>query len=336
MSDLLGSNEAENNMTQQVETATVVGTIGASGAGNATVIVTSVRMSGSPKTISVAVSNNDTASLVASAIRTALAFDADVSATFLVSGATDKVILTEHVSASNDTTLNISIDNGTCTGLTAAPTSANTTAGVGITNGYCTLADLKSSSIMNLPSTVTFNDDQILCDIITAVSRGIDKQTSRFFYKSASAETKYFTAVNTQRIYVGDIVSVSALYTDNLSGDRTYPFTWSSTDYDLWPYEADSLSEAEPFRYIETTPRGLYQFPINVAKGIKLTAVFGWPAVPELIARACLLWSHRVYKRYSTPIGSQAMSELGAVGLRLPPPDPDVEMMINNYRLVSA
>jgi hypothetical protein len=115
---------------QQVETATVVGTIGAAGAGNATVIVTAVGMAGSPKTISVAVANNDTASQVATKIRTALAADTDAANFFTISGADANVILTTKTAAANDTTLNVSIANGTCSGLTAAPTSANTTAGV--------------------------------------------------------------------------------------------------------------------------------------------------------------------------------------------------------------
>lgn len=114
----------------QVETATVIGTIGANGAGNATVIITAAGMTGSPKTLQVAVANNDTASIVAGKIRTALGLDADVTARFAVSGANAAVILTRLVAAANDATLNIDIDNGTCTGLTDAPTSAHTTAGV--------------------------------------------------------------------------------------------------------------------------------------------------------------------------------------------------------------
>lgn len=114
----------------QVETATIVGTI--STAGNATVIVTAEGMTGSPKTISVAVALNDTASQVAGKIRTALKADTDVTAKFAVSGIDASVVLTALTAAVNDATLNINIANGTCAGLTSAPTSANTIAGVGI------------------------------------------------------------------------------------------------------------------------------------------------------------------------------------------------------------
>jgi hypothetical protein len=130
----------------QVETATVVGTIEAAGAGNAAVIVTAAGMAGSPKTKSVAVANNDNAAAVAGKIAVVLAADTDIAAMFTVtnpgSGAT--VVLTAKTAAANDGTLNVSIDNGTCAGLTTAASSANSTAGVapGITtsgNGTVTV-----------------------------------------------------------------------------------------------------------------------------------------------------------------------------------------------------
>lgn len=114
----------------QVETATVAGTIGAGGAGNAKVTVTAAGMANSPKDVTVAVANNDTAAQVAGKARAALAADPDVSGFFTVSGATDKIILTARVAAANDGALNIASTNDTCTGLTPAASSANTTAGV--------------------------------------------------------------------------------------------------------------------------------------------------------------------------------------------------------------
>jgi hypothetical protein len=113
---------------QQVETATVVGTV--TGDGDAAVVVTAAGMLNSPKTLNVAVLNLDTASQVATKIRTALNADAEVKAFFTISGSGAEVILTTKTARANDATMNLSVDNGTCTGLTAAPTSANTTAGV--------------------------------------------------------------------------------------------------------------------------------------------------------------------------------------------------------------
>jgi len=113
----------------QVETATVVGTISAAGVGNATVIITAKTLIGTPLTISVPVANNDTASTVAGKIRTVLSANSAINTKFTVGGTGVSVRLTKIACDETDTTLNISINNGTCSGLTAAPTSANTTAG---------------------------------------------------------------------------------------------------------------------------------------------------------------------------------------------------------------
>ena len=113
---------------KQVEIATVVGTV--TGAGNATVVVTCTGMTGSPKTISVAVVESDDAAAVAGKIRTALGADAAVIALFDVGGEGTHITLTRKIIAANIANLNISIDNGTCTGLTTAATSEDTVAGV--------------------------------------------------------------------------------------------------------------------------------------------------------------------------------------------------------------
>lgn len=124
----------------QVETAVVVGTITL--AGNMSVTVTAAGMTGSPKTLSVAVALNDDASAVAGKVRAVLAADSDVAAMFSVGGTGANVALTALQSAANDATLNIAYNNDTCTGLTPDASSNNTTAGVkgdyrGVVTGNC-------------------------------------------------------------------------------------------------------------------------------------------------------------------------------------------------------
>jgi len=111
----------------QIETATATGTITL--AGNAQVVVTAAGMTGSPKTFNVAVALNDTAAQWATKVKNALAADGAVTARFAVSVTNNRISLTRLVAAVNDSTLNIALANGTCTGITAAPTSSNTQAG---------------------------------------------------------------------------------------------------------------------------------------------------------------------------------------------------------------
>lgn len=118
----------------QVETATAGGTITASG--NATVTITSPLVTGSPLAVSVAVTNTDTAATWAGKVRTALAAVSAIASHYTVGGSSAAITLTATVKAANDTALNIALANDTCTGVTAAATSANTTAGVATSMAY--------------------------------------------------------------------------------------------------------------------------------------------------------------------------------------------------------
>jgi hypothetical protein len=271
------------------------------------------------------VTDTDTASIVGGLIRTALAFNANVSAMFLVSGTGADVKLTKHVAAANDSTLNIAIANGTCTGLTAAPTSTNTTAGSGLTNGYCTIAQLKSADVLNFATTTVH--DEILETVIEAVSRTIDERCARHFF--SVTEARYFTPRNYSCLDVDDIASSSAVSIEtDLNGDGTFEYTWSSTDYNLAGY--NNSSKSWPYTIIETTPQGLYTFPA-IRRGVKVTASWGWAAVPKNINLACILQSNREYKRFVTPLGQAGASPVGTITLSIPKLDPDVEALIQPY-----
>lgn len=126
---------------KQIETATAVGTI--TKAGDATVVVTAAGMAGTPKTIAVPVLIDDDANAIALAIRTALAADTAVAAKFVVSGSDAAIVLTAKAVGANDSSLNISIDNGTCEGITTAGSSANTAAGVAADTATVTVTGAK-------------------------------------------------------------------------------------------------------------------------------------------------------------------------------------------------
>ncbi len=143
----------------QVETATVVGSITPStGAGNATVIVTAAGMTGSAVTLHVALAASDSASQVATKIRAAMVSDANVgnvsTGFFTVTGANADIILTAKTKAADDATLNVSIDNDTCTGLTTEASSADTTAGVAPGTGNATVVTT-ASGVSGTPITTS-------------------------------------------------------------------------------------------------------------------------------------------------------------------------------------
>ena len=203
-----------------------------------------------------------------------------------------------------------------------------------ITNGYCTLAELKHSNRLNIASSDTDADDMLEA-IIEAVSRNIDDICHRRFYADSSESARYYIAEKGSALFVDDIASPSSdvdIETDT-NGDGIIEDTWTSSDFVLEPYNAEALGI--PYQKVEVSSNGQYIFPMKVKRGVKITAKWGWPtAAPNPVKQACLLQSERIFKRGSTPLGSESMTALGKQTLTIPSLDPDVERLISSYKKI--
>lgn len=196
-----------------------------------------------------------------------------------------------------------------------------------ITNGYATLAELKSQDRLGI--TAATWDTQIE-GVIESVSREIDLLCARFFWTDTNDVTRYFTAAAEDYLLIGDWASITSVSTDSF-GDRVYNAWTVDVDFDLYPYDANS--DGKPYMRIDVTPRGSKRFYPGITKGVKIVGKRGFPAVPKPIHEACILWSMRAYKRYATPLGVSAMTALGEMSVKVPPPDPDVQVKIAPYVL---
>lgn len=158
--------------------------------------------------------------------------------------------------------------------------------------------------------------DSILEDAIEAASRAIDNHTGRRFY--AASETRYYTARDPRCLYIDDLLSVTTLKTDD-DGDRVYESTWTTSDYDLMPFNATLETPPAPYSWIETTPNGDQSFPVEVAKGVEVAGSFGYASTaPDIIRYACLMLSSRLYKRRDSVFGVAGFADLGEVRLSIP------------------
>ena len=155
---LTAVDEAANDATLAfgyVDTDTTGATFGASGnttagdllaAGNITMTITAAGMDNTPKAVVVALTEAMSINAVASAVRAALALDADVSGFFDVSGADADVVLTALDAAANDATVDFGyVDTGT-TGATFGASTA-TEAGVVKETATLTIANLTLAGV---------------------------------------------------------------------------------------------------------------------------------------------------------------------------------------------
>lgn len=158
-----------------------------------------------------------------------------------------------------------------------------------ITNGYASLAEFKAYADIH---SVHPADDSVIENIIEGVSRLIDSLCRRHFYQVT--EARYFAAQDLDILFCGDIVTASGLeIKTQLNSDLTYQYTWASTDYNLLPY---SPQFGFPYTHIETSRDSRYSFDLY-KKGNKITATWGWAAVPDEVKTACLEEASAEYHR---------------------------------------
>lgn len=197
-----------------------------------------------------------------------------------------------------------------------------------ITNGYTDLATIKVR--MGINDEI---NDPILEALIEAVSRQIDDYCGRRFF--AVSETRYYTPIDADTLWVDDLLSVTTLQSDE-DGDRTYEVTWASTDYDLEP--ANAALDGKPYSRIAVAPDGDYTFPTGVKRGVKVVGSFGYStaaSTPKPVKEACLIQCSRLYHRKDAPFGVAGSPEVGqaTVIARL---DPDVKFLLSPYRLIEV
>lgn len=181
---------------------------------------------------------------------------------------------------------------------------------------------------------VPIADAQIddLEDAISAVEREIEQYCQRRFAQTSSS-ARDFAASNTTLLRLGpfnDLVSVSEVATDT-TGDGTFDAT--ITSYELEPRNTAG-PETRPYTAVR---RIAGKWPVATSADgrqarIRITGVWGWPAVPAPVKQATRIQVARIFRRTDSPYGVVGESEFGIMRLtaRL---DPDVQHMLDPYRI---
>lgn len=196
-----------------------------------------------------------------------------------------------------------------------------------ITNGYVTLNDLKGYLDIPLADTT---EDSLLEQIVEAASRSIDRIAGRRFYLDSVASARYYRTTDAYSCMVDDIGSTTDLAVAlDTSGGGTYSTTAVyNTDFIVEPLNAAAFGR--PWTLLTMVGSYLFPYPWNLRPGVRVTARWGWPTVPDDIVEACLILSADLYKRKSSVGGVLGLSEMGAI--RMSPLGRDIAAMVRAYR----
>ena len=209
-----------------------------------------------------------------------------------------------------------------------------------ITNGYTDWATLKA--YLGIGAGVTTNDNEI--DMaINGASRAIDQYCNRKFWLDPTPVAHTFIpngllylAFGSDDELGGDIGTTAGLVVQtDPSGNGTFGVTWASTDYQLLPQNA-AAAWPEPRPWTAMRAIGTKTFPwlvntwLTRLDRVKITAQWGWPAVPDAVTQACLIKAARLYHRKDSPQGVAGFGEFGPVRLSKTE-DGDVVQLLATY-----
>jgi hypothetical protein len=200
-----------------------------------------------------------------------------------------------------------------------------------ITNGYATRNQIKAALRIGTADTL---DDELIDNCAGAASRLIDGYCNRQFWSVGSATTRVYMAENDFYCHIDDIAGTAIILKTSGATDGTFDVTWETTDYQLEPLNGrlDGLQ----WSYDKIRAVGDYLFPtVNGNYGeqalVQLTAVFGWPSVPEPVTQATIIQASRIFKRYDSPLGVAGFGDLGAIRVSRFL-DPDMAQLVEPYR----
>jgi hypothetical protein len=188
---------------------------------------------------------------------------------------------------------------------------------------YATLVELKSR-----PRITDVDDDDLLNRALSAASRGIDDRTGRRFDLDAAVSARVFNPRDRvvrhddgDLFLLPDIGTTTGLVVEVGSGSSWT--TISASNYETYPDNA--LAESWPIEGLL-----LLSWPITSARTrLRVTAKWGWPAVPAAIVEATLIQASRLFARKDSPEGVMGTGEWGVI--RVSRVDPDVEALIQPY-----
>lgn len=162
---------------------------------------------------------------------------------------------------------------------------------------------------------------------VTAASRAIDEACGRFFYQAGPEPRLYRPDPGLCTVAVDDFHTTAGLTVEvDTAGDGTYATAWDATD---WLAEPVNPRYRWPFESIAAAGTRLFPRQPGRRPAVRVTASWGWAAVPVEIEQAALLLAMKLFRRRDTPLGIVTTTEFAAV--RVARSDPDVSSLIDPF-----
>lgn len=187
---------------------------------------------------------------------------------------------------------------------------------------YITLSQMKA----RMGITESTRDVEMSAALLAA-SRAIDDHCGRFFWADADVSARTYRVRGRRApmadeycIITDDFLTTTGLVVE-ISDDQT---AWSdvTSDVDPVPGEWPDVTARPYVRITSLTPW--------TTRYVRVTARWGWPAVPSQVLESTRLLSSRFFRRKDSPEGVLGSADWGAI--RVSGRDPDVVALLQRLK----
>jgi hypothetical protein len=133
-------------------------------------------------------------------------------------------------------------------------------------------------------------DDTVIGYNVIAASQMVRGWCGRSFHVDGAqvASARYFTPIDPYTVLIDDCYNVSSLATDD-ADDGAWSTTWATTDYTLSPLDTVGPTGETGWPYTKIRACESAYFPSTTRPTVKLTAKWGWSALPGDVFVAALM-----------------------------------------------
>lgn len=175
------------------------------------------------------------------------------------------------------------------------------------------------------------SDDEQLQRALETASRAVDRSAGRQFGRTDGLEARRFTPRCSRRgwvVIVDDLSDVEGMTVAlDTAGDRSFATAVAAADVELLP-----LNHLERERPAESVRLRGAPAVRGLEGQVRITARWGWAAVPPAVEHATLLQASRLLSRRDSPFGVAGSPEAGSETRLLARVDPDVAVALEPYR----
>lgn len=179
---------------------------------------------------------------------------------------------------------------------------------------YITLPELKTYLSID-PAKLSM--DERLLNAANSASREIEQFCGRQFNKATAATARSFEPASQYVTHVDDFHTTEGLIIEIDYGGGNFGLPLSSSEYKLLPY--NGIVDGQPgWPYSRIRLRNTW-FPYHGRRylgdrgEVRVTAQWGWTAVPSSVKQACFLLAAQTFKLADAPFGVAGMDQFGGV-----------------------